>query len=321
MIIPEFLKENDTVGITACSAGVLDKIDKYEKSLNNFKGKGFNVIETPNVRTSGLVSSDPETRVKELNSLIVNKDVKMINMAAGGDFLCEILPLLDYDLIKNNLKWYGGSSDPTSLIYSITTKLDIPTIYTPCNMSGYSSDNLHQSYLDYFEIIKGNLVKQYKSPTYESADDVFDLTNDWESFGESIDTSGVLLGGCIDVLKDLIGTKFDNTKEFIEKYKDDGIIWYFDVFSMSAEDLYRTLLQFKNAGWFQYTKLIVIGKVRFPNSFNNFSYDEVIKKALDEYQVIYKFDVGHTKPSMTMINGFKARIKYNEEEGSLEYLK
>ena len=321
MIIPDFLVNDDTIGVTACSCGVLDKLEKYEKSINNIKAQGFKVLETANVRTSGIVSSDALTRVEELNSLIINKDIKMINIAAGGDFLYEILPLLNYDLIKNNIKWFGGSSDPTSLIYSITTKLDIPTIYTPCNMSGYSSENLHQSYLDYFEIIKGNLVKQYKSLKYESLDDVFDLDNDWDSYGKDIDEVGVILGGCIECLKDIIGTNFDNTLEFIEKYKEEGIIWYFDVFSMSSEDLYRTLLQFKNAGWFKYTKLILIGKVKYPSSFMDLDYSEMIKKALRDYNVIYKFDVGHVKPSMTMINGFKARVKYKNNEGSLEYLK
>ena len=321
MIIPAFLNDNDSIGVTACSCGVLDKIDKYEKSINNVKKHGFKIIETPNVRKGGLVSSDAKTRVKELDGLVINKDIKMINIAAGGDFLYEILPLVDYDLIRDNPKWFGGSSDPTSLIYSITTKLDIPTIYTPCNMSGYSSDNLHQSYLDYFEIIKGNLVKQYKSDKYESLDDVFDLDNEWNSFGKNIDNTGVLLGGCIECLKDIIGTKFDNTLDFIEKYKDEGIIWYFDVFSLSAEDLYRTLLQFKNAGWFKYTKLILIGKVKYPSSFMDLDYAEMINKALKDYDVIYKFDVGHVKPSMTMINGFKVRVKYDKKEGSLEYLK
>ena len=30
MIKPEFLNDNDTIGVTACSSGVLYKIDKYE---------------------------------------------------------------------------------------------------------------------------------------------------------------------------------------------------------------------------------------------------------------------------------------------------
>ena len=48
----------------------------------------------------------------------------------------------------------------------------------------------------------------------------------------------------------------------------------------------------------------------------------MIKKSLaDLYiKIIYKFDVGHVKPSFTMINGMKARIISNENEGSLEYI-
>ena len=319
MIVPKYLDDGDIVGVTACSCGVLDKIDKYENSIRLFYEHNLEIKETNNVRTSGMVSSDTFTRVKELEELVLDDSVSMIEIASGGDFLYDILPYVNYDAISKHVKWFGGSSDPTSLLFTITTNLDIATIYTPCNMSGFH--NHHQSYLDYFEILKGNLVKQYRSDTYESDDDIFDLPNEWNTFGEDINQSGILLGGCIECLKDVIGTNFDKTVEFIQKYKDEGIIWYFDVFSMSSEDLYRTLLQFQNAGWFAYTKLIVIGKVRFPSSFTELSYENAVKNVLKDYQVIYKFDVGHVKPSMTMINGFKVRIVSNEKEGSLEYIK
>ena len=320
MIAPKFLNDNDTIGVTACSCGVLDKIDKYEKSINNVK-KHFNILETNNVRTSGIVSSDKVTRARELESLYLNKDVKAIQIDSGGDFLMDMLDEVNYDIIRNNTKWLSGSSDPTSLLYYVTTKLDIATLYSPCNMSGYSSDNLHKSYLDYFKILKGDLVKQYRYPFYESDDDVFDQPNEWININGDVNESGILIGGCIDSLKDIIGTKFDNTLNFIEKYKDKGIIWYFDVFSLTSEELYRTLLQFKLAGWFKYTKCIIIGKVRFPNTFTDTTYEDMIKKAVDDIKVIYKFDVGHVKPSMTMINGFNVRVISNKNEGSLEYLK
>ena len=320
MIIPEYLKDGDIVGVTACSGGVGHKIPKYEKSLKNFEKYGFKVVETNNVRTSDYMSSDPRTRALELDSLVTNNNIKMINIASGGDFLYEMLPYVNFDNIRNNIKWIGGSSDPTGLIYTITTNLDIATIYTPCNMSGYEKDVLHQSYLDYFKIIRGNLVKQYKSEYYENEDGNFNIVNDWITFGKAIDCSGRLIGGCIDVLKDIIGTKYDKTLSFIEKYKYDRIIWYFDVYSLESEVLYRTLLQFKDAGWFKYTDLIVIGKVCVPSSETGFTYEEAVNKALSEYKVIYKFDVGHVKPSMTMINGMKARIVSNDKENYIEYI-
>ena len=319
MITPKYLNKGDTIGTTACSCGVLEKIDKYEKSNKNIKSLGFDILETPNVRTSGVVSSDPVTRAKELESLYKDSNVKAIAITSGGDFLIDMLDKVNYDVIKNNIKWLCGSSDPTSLLYTVTTNLDIATIYSPCNMSGFSSDNLHESYLNYFEILKGNLVKQNRYPFYESDDDIFDKENKWININGDVDETGTLIGGCIESLKDVIGTRFDKTNSFLEKYKDT--IWYFDVFSMQPEDLYRTLIQFKMAGWFRYTKAIIIGKVRFPSSFLNLSYEEMIKKALPNMKVIYNFDVGHVKPSMTMINGFKVRVISNDNEGSLEYLK
>ncbi len=322
MIFPKYLENGDTIGITACSCGVLGKIEKYEKSINNVKKQGFNILETDNVRTGGVVSSSNVIRARELESLFLNNNVNAIAIASGGDFLYDMLDEVDFNILKDNPKWLAGSSDPTSLLYILTTKYDIATLYSPCNMSGFSSDDLHQSYLNYFEIMKGNLVKQERFPYMENneVDDLFDQPNEWLNINGDVDESGIIIGGCIEVLKDIIGTKFDNTLEFLEKYKDEGFIWYFDVFSMTSEGLYNTLLQFKNAGWFKYAKAIIIGKVRFPNTFTGMEYEEAVKKALPDVKTIFNFDIGHVKPSFTMINGMKARVVSSDNEGSLEYL-
>lgn len=323
MIFPKYLNDNDTIGITACSCGVLKKINKYEDSINNVRNVGkFNIVETNNVRTLGVVSSDRYTRKNELESLYKDDNVKAITIASGGDFLSDMLSVLDYDTIRNNVKWLCGSSDPTSLLFTVTTNLDIATIYSPCNMSGFNVSPLHESYVNYFEILKGNLVKQCKYDTYEgeSFSDEMNTPNEWLNINGNVDESGVLIGGCIDSLKDIIGTKFDKAKEFIDKYKDEGIIWYFDVFSLTSEGLYNTLVQFRNAGWFEHCKAILIGKVCIPNSFVDISYEELIEKAIPDIKVIYKFDIGHVKPSFTMINGAKVRVVSNENEGYLEYL-
>lgn len=323
MKFPKYLDTNDTIGITACSAGILKKIEKYEKSINNVKKNGFNIIETNNVRTGGIVSSDRVTRARELESLFTNKKVDMVAIASGGDFLYDMLTEVDFNILKANVKWLAGSSDPTSLLYILTTNYDIATIYSPCNMSGFNEDNLHESYLKYFEILKGNLVRQYKYPFKEgeSFSDEMNTPNEWININGNVDEKGILIGGCIEVLKDIIGTKFDKTNEFLEKYKDEGFIWYFDVFSMTSEGLYNTLLQFKNAGWFKYANAVVIGKVCFPNTFTDMKYEAAINNSLEDVKCIFNFDIGHVKPSFTMINGMKARVVSNSEEGYLEFLK
>ena len=318
MLFPDYLKDGDIVGITACSAGVLKKKEMYERTIKHFQEQGLRIIETDNVLTDGIVSSDAKTRWEELKSLYLDDTIPLIQIAQGGDFLFEMLPFIEPDVIKTHLKWIVGSSDPTSLLYMITTKLDIATIYSPCNMCGMSEEVLHLAYQNYFSLIKGNMVLQERYPFFKGENG--EEKNTWSYLNGPFTAKGILIGGCIDCLKDIIGTSYDGTKEFITKYKEDGIIWYFDVFSMSSEVLYNTLLQFQYAGYFEGTKAILISKVRFPSSFNAISYEDLIKKAFPSIKVIYQFDVGHVKPSFTMINGAKVEIVATEENASMRYL-
>ena len=78
MKYPSFLKDNDLIGITAPSAGVGSKIDDFEKSIENIKSHNFNVIETKSVRNDEEVSTTAVERIKELNELLENEEVKLI---------------------------------------------------------------------------------------------------------------------------------------------------------------------------------------------------------------------------------------------------
>ena len=139
MIYPSFLKRDDTIGICALSAGVGDDIEQYEKSLS-FLSRQNKIIETVSVRNNALVANTPIIRANELNSLVSNKDVKAIICAAGGDGQLETLPYIDYENIKKNPKWYLGASDPTNLLFVVTTMLDIATLYS-CNAKSFVGNN------------------------------------------------------------------------------------------------------------------------------------------------------------------------------------
>ena len=322
MIYPKFLKKGDLIGITAPSQGIKHKEESFDKSLNNLK-KEFRIIETNNVRTDGIVSSSKEIRVKELNDLIKNDNVKMILAASGGDLMMEILPLLDFDLIKENIKWYQGYSDITNLLYVVTTKLDIATIYAG-NAGSFDMTNLHQSLKNNIEFMKGNLVIQENFNMYEKEKGDIDGYNLDTKVNVKCDNDvhikGRIIGGCLDVLKNIVGTSFDYTKEFIERYKEDGIIWYFDLFAMGSDDLSRTLRQFNNAGWFDNTKAILISKTKYPPEFMLTTYEEAIKRTGINIPIIYQFDIGHVKPSFTIINGKKVKVSSKNTKKELEII-
>ena len=244
-------------------------------------------------------------------------------------FQFDIMPYIDYDVIDKNEKWVMGYSDPTSLLYTITTKLDIATLYGN-NASSFDQQELHESLENCFEIIKGNIVKQHSFQYYEikgnGKDDFsgYNLTEkvEWIKLKGHDGFNGRCIGGCIEVLLNLVGTKYDYTKEFIEKYKDDGIVWYFDVCEMDSAHLYLALLQLKYAGWFKYSKAFVFGRIAVRNEVFDMKYSEAVLRALSDIEdisIIMEADIGHVAPKMTIINGAVIHGNWENGKGQISF--
>ena len=323
MLYPRFLEKNDIIGIIAPSQGVGDHLESFKKSIKTLEEYGYKIKETASVRNKGMVSTTGEKRSQELDEVITDKNVKMIICASGGDFLLEMLPTINWKNIKQNPKWIMGYSDPTALLYITTTKLDIATIYG-CNAGSFDQTNLHECLKNNLKILSGNILTQKSFDLYQKGwleeSNGYNLTEPvyWEDLNGEVNIQGRIIGGCLDCLKDIIGTPYDYTKKFIEKYKDDGFIWYFDVCELSVEEFYRTLFQMKEAGWFEYIKGVVVGRVAVPRCFyKDFSYQDALKKIFPNIPLIFNADIGHVPPKMTIINGSIAKVTCKEGKGAI----
>ena len=322
MIYPEFLKEKDTIGICAPSAGVGRKLEEFKQSNKVLRSLGYRLKETASVRVNNPRSATGRKRAKELEELFLDKKVDFIMCAAGGDFMLEMMEYVDFDVIRNNPKWISGMSDPTNILFPITTGLDIATIYGR-NGAGFVPDG-DRSQRDFLDYIKGKIKKQNSYRKYRAFLDEIEGNEvykdvKWISKKDQI-IEGRLVGGCIECINKLIGTKFDHVKGFIERYKDDGIVWYFDIFDMSSYNFYLTLLQFKNAGWFENCKGVLISRPAFPNiEDKKLDYIKAADKALGKIPHILEMDIGHTSPNMTLINGALVRVEYKDNKGSISF--
>ena len=324
MLYPNFLNKGSIIGITAPSAGVGDSIESFERSLKTLKNQEYKIIETKSVRNKGITSTTGQQRAKELDELIENKKINIIICANGGDFLMEMLPYINWDHIKEKPKWLMGYSDPTALLYIVTTKLDIASIYG-YNALSFNQTNPHESLQNNLKILSGNIIEQHSFELHQKdwleETDGYNLTEKvfWETINGEVNIQGRMIGGCLDCLKDIIGTSFDYTKNFIEKYKKDGIIWYFDVCELSVEVFYRTLFQMKEVGWFKYITGLIVGRVAMPKCFyNDFTYQDAIKKVFPNLPTIFNADIGHVAPKMTIINGSIAHIICKNGKGVIK---
>lgn len=308
MKYPEFLEEGSCIGVTALSKGIdNEKLESFETSIKKLNKSGFNTICTSNVYSDNpLVSSSSKVRAKEFEELITNNDIDMIMCARGGDFLFDCLEYIDFSTLVNNPKWVQGYSDPTSLLFLITTKYDIATMYGN-NASSY--DEEHKCYDDSISMIRGNIPVQTSysiNPT------------DWKTLNGPIDESGMLIGGCFECIRFIIGTEFDNVSSFLEKYKEYGFIWYFDLFDISTYDLYNTLIQLKSASWFKYSKAFVFSRVCIPNTVDDsYSYEKAIKDALGDAKIAIDADIGHVRPTFSMINGAIGDLHVEDNKATL----
>ncbi len=336
MKYPNFLQKGQTIGITAPSDGNRKDMDfeRLDLAKRHVNALGYSVYETKNVRTSDGRgrSSTKEERAEQLMELFQNPEISYIFSAKGGDFLMEILSILDFDVIRQNPKWFQGFSDNTGLVHTITTCCDMATIYGN-HFNDFAMEPWHDAVKNNMEIITGNVVTQNTFEAYEDA--FYDRENPsdgyrfdkpckqyaiWEgNFVDEIQINGRLLGGCIDVLLNLVGTSFDHTKEFVEKYKEDGILWYLESFSLDSDSLTRGLWQLKHAGWFDHATGFIFGRPCMFQSFTDHTYQEAVEAVLSELHlpIVFDADIGHKAPQFSMINGAMGTWHYKNGQSEL----
>lgn len=323
MKYPKFLKKGDTIGICAPSAGIGKCIDEYIESIGVLKKQGYKIVETKSVRSKKARSASAKTRANEFYELTKNNDVDMIMFATGGDYMFEIMPYVKYDEFVKNPKWLMGMSDPTNILLDVTCFLDVATLYG-INGKSYTKD-MPNWQANNLEILKGNLIKQKSFKKYQTC---FDKWNSINAFNNDvkwlakndIDFEGRIIGGCFEVIQCHMGTYLDNMANFISRYADDGIIWFFDVYACTALDFYYGLLKMKYAGLFTNCKAVLIGRVAIPDTSNtSLDYYEAVDLALKDIPHIMDMDIGHTNPCFTIINGSIAHIKYKNNKGEISF--
>lgn len=337
MIYPKHLEKGYKIGVTAPSAGIEKELDqvRFENAIKQFEALGYPVVATNNVRTciKGR-SSDGPTRAKELMQLIHDPEIRAIIAYSGGDYLMEMLSHVDFDAINKHPKWIQGYSDITGLLFTITTNLDIATIYSN-NFSAFGMARWHTSLKDNLSIMEGQDIRQDSFDRYQDGfltkvtgleEFALDKEVKWRNLYSSkagqedeLHIKGRALGGCLDVILNLIGTRFDKTKEFIQKYKEDQILWFLESYDLSSEALTRGLWQLKEAGWFEHAAGFVFGRPAFFQSYYDISYDEAVLSVLGELNlpIILDADIGHKPPQFAMINGAFATVQSGKGRGSI----
>lgn len=332
MIFPNKLEMGDKIGTTGISFGCGSDEDilRMENAFKKLKEVGFNCLETKNVRhLKKLQSSSPIDRANEFIQLIEDDTIKAIVAISGGEILMEMLPYLDFSRIKKSSpKWIQGYSDPSLLNYLITTKLNIATINS-VNFKSFGMEEWHEVISRNIEFLKApkeltqKSFKMFEGNRVETITpyDGFFLNEEVEYkslYNDKSSINGRIIGGCIDVLRLVLGTSFDNTINFCNQF-DEGMLWYFDNCELNIAEFFRVIWQLKQAHWFDNANGFLIGRTAVKKEMFDFTYEDALHKAFDELKVpvFYDVDIGHLPPQWIMVNGSFGEFNFKDGKGEL----
>ncbi|WP_434756647.1 S66 family peptidase [Paenibacillus amylolyticus] len=262
---PQPLVKGNTIGVAAPSSGVGESMYRYlEQSKQHLEHLGFIIQESLSLRNnSKCVSAPKETRAAELNAFMLDPGIQAVIPPWGGEFLMDILPLLDWKALKKSpAKWVLGYSDISTFLFTYTLLTGTASAHGTNYVDLRSSelDPVTARWLDVLQTKAGEEILQVSSTHYQSEWKMelpgfnLDTPSRWEQLGAAEGTntsahfSGRLLGGCMDTITCLIGTPFAPVEHYVQQYcAEEGTIWYLESCEMNAGDIYRRLWQMRQS--------------------------------------------------------------------------
>lgn len=297
-IIPPYLKPGDKIGLV-CPAGYMPA-EKYQTCVQTLADWGFDVVigKTPGHQFNYFSGTDKE-RLDDFQQMIDDPNIKAILCARGGYGVGRIIDQLNFTKFIKHPKWIIGYSDVTVLHSHLFSNYKIASLHAPMaaafNDKGYK-DQYVQSLHDALIGKKAD----YKSDSYRMEG------NELNRIGK---TKGILTGGNLSLLVNMIGTSSDmSTKNKILFIEDVGEYIY---------NVDRMMYQLKRSGKLKQLKALIVG------SFSDMkdttipfgqTTEQAIKELVKEYHypVCFGFPVGHDKENYALKIGMKYKLNISD---------
>ncbi|MBE5848460.1 MAG: LD-carboxypeptidase [Lachnospiraceae bacterium] len=337
MKYPAFLNPGGTIGFPAPSFGCV--IEPYRTGFDTacaeFERMGYRTLKGPNCyEDCGVgISNTPEACGSELTEMYCAGDSDILISCGGGELMCEILDHVDFDAVKKATpKWFMGYSDNTNFTFTLATMCDTASVYGS-NAPSFGPKPWHVSNTDAFDLLTGKALSFTGYPMWEkeslkTEENPLAQLNLTEKTvvkpypGVTVDMKGRLLGGCLDCLINLCGTKYDHVAEWNKKYAGDGTLWFLESCDLNVIQIRRALWQLKHAGWFDSASGFLIGRpLHFDEDFMGIDRFSAVLSMLEDLHVpiLFDADIGHLPPRMPVVCGSLGHVWTHDGTYSVEF--
>jgi muramoyltetrapeptide carboxypeptidase len=326
MILPPLLRPGDTIGIVSPSWGGAGAFPhRLERGTRMLESLGYRVVFGEHARNTrarnqhGWVSDTPENRAADLHALFADPEVRAIFSAIGGDHSCQLLPLLDFDLIRRNPKIFLGYSDIHVLTVAIHQQTGLVTFNGPAILTDFAEN---PRMLDYS---LENLLRVLTRPEPPGRIDPAETwTEEFLDWGTKKDLErprqmqqspgwtwlkpglgeGKLMGGCLETLQHLRGTPY------WPDFADALFFWETSEEKPSPQTIDGILMDYENMGVFEQIRGMLVGRPIYYTDAEKQELNEVILERTKKFPfpIVTGMDFGHTAPLLTLPLGVRARI-------------
>ena len=333
---PAPLRRGDLVGVTAPSSGVpADLRPRLDFCVDDLRRRGFEVLLGRCLDGEGVVSAPAAQRAAELTAMLLDPRVRAVVPPWGGELLVEVLPHLDLEALRHvEPTWVVGFSDVSTLLLALTTVTGTATLHGQNLLeTPYEVPAPLAHWLDVAGLPAGGSVVQGASTAHRlhgfdswqddptSSRYSFDSGGRWGLLDPSagpVHVQGRLVGGCIETVSILAGTRYGDLPAFAREHAPEGLLVYVEASGDVATDIARDLWRMRLAGWFDDARAVLVGRTTAPDA-DGFTQLDAVRSVLGDLglPVVLDVDCGHVAPHLALVNGALATL---EVDGDVQRL-
>ena len=334
---PPKLQAGDTVAAISLSSGAAGEFPEVYKAAKRTLERtlGVHLSETPHaLKPDDWLYRNPEARADDLHRALQNPEVKGIFSTIGGYESVRILPFIDPEIIRAHPKVLLGFSDTTTAHLAFLSA-GITSFYGPSLMAGFAD----LSAFPYTETWVKRLLSGWHGVYRASKTWTEDLSDwnapdfetevarpkelqpgGWRWLQGKTRAEGHTIGGCMEVLEMLKGTKWWPKHELWQ-----GAVIFFE----TSEDrpppaqVEYWLRNYASQGILAEAAALLIARPRGYTPEQKGALWQAVKKVLLEVDradmpVAVDLDIGHTTPMMSLPLGCKVAV--DPEKKTIELL-